>query len=170
MPTSPARTTAPTTDALLRGLVLDLVTHERARRFPARLHVGRPGRERTLEAAAYDDDALRADAVTALLDPLLDPLLDRARAAGDEPLAWLTRGGEVETTAADLSWLRAVHRAAAEAGTRLRFVVVTRRGWTTPATGERRTWQRLRPAGGRPPTGAAQSQPWTGSLECMRSR
>lgn len=117
----------------LRGLVLDLIAQGRHRTFPPVVHVGRPGRQRSLAAADLDDHALRTDVLAALL-----------AAAGPAPLVWLTRPGEPGVEDEDQAWSRAVRAAGAEIGRPVPFVVVTRHGWADPARGHGRTWRRLR--------------------------
>ncbi|HEY1133851.1 MAG TPA: hypothetical protein VGE77_04685 [Nocardioides sp.] len=125
----PTGTSAPE----LRGLVLDLIDEGRRRTFPAMLHVGRAGLRHSVAAGDYDDHAVRSDVVTVLLER-----------APENPLVWLTRPGESEPEATDHAWSRAVRAAAAELGRTAPFVVVTRHGWSEPASGRRQTWRRLR--------------------------
>jgi hypothetical protein len=117
----------------LRRLVLDLIAQGRHRTFPALVHVGRPGRHRSLVVADIDDHALRTDVLAALIG-----------SADEAPLVWLTRPGEPAIEDDDQAWSRAVRAAAAEVGRSTPFVVVTRRGWVDPAHGHGRTWRRLR--------------------------
>ena len=100
------------------------------------LHVGRPGvRERTVAAAlTVTDHALRCDLVAAMV----------AGCGEVDPLVWLTRPGDLDREDLDVAWAAATRAAAAEAGRPWSCVVVTRRGWCDPVTGEGRTWQRLR--------------------------
>lgn len=113
---------------------------ERRRNFPATVYVGplpgAPG------AAAYRvgpadglDDALRTDIVGALLTR-----------AGElaAPVCWLTRVGEPVPHDLDVEWSFAARQAFAERGVPGCFLVLTKRGWYEPGTGERRTWKRLR--------------------------
>lgn len=121
---------------LLREAVRRHAAGERRRRFAPVLHVGRPGvRERTVAAAlTATDHALRCDLVAAMA----------AGCGEDEPLVWLTRPGDLEREDVDVAWAAATRAAAAEAGRTWSCVVVTRRGWSDPVTGEGRTWTRLR--------------------------
>ncbi|GAA1475794.1 hypothetical protein GCM10009623_02400 [Nocardioides aestuarii] len=100
------------------------------------LHVGRPGvRERTVGAAlTATDHALRCDLVAAMA----------TRSGVDDPLVWVTRPGDLDREDVDVAWAAATRAAAAEAGQSWTCVVVTRRGWCDPVTGEGRTWARLR--------------------------
>ena len=124
-------------ERLLRRAVLQLVTHERRRRFPVVLHVGSPAdREAEFAPEQVMDHALRADVVAALVH--------RTAASGPAPLVWLTRPGELDLTDADAAWLSAARTAYAEAGLPLTMVVVTRHGWRDPRTGTSRRWRRLR--------------------------
>lgn len=121
---------------LLREAVRRHATGERRRRFAPVLHVGRPGvRERTTAATlATTDHALRCDLVAAMV----------AGCGDDEPLVWLTRPGDLAPEDVDVAWAAATRAAAAEAGRAWTCVVVTRRGWHDPVTGEERTWRRIR--------------------------
>lgn len=124
---------AGTTSAELRRLVLDLIAQGRHRTFPSLVHVGRPGRHRSLAAADLGDHALRTDVLAALL-----------ASADGAPLVWLTRPGDPVVEDGDQAWSRAVRAASAEVGRPTAFVVVTRHGWADPAHGHGRTWRRLR--------------------------
>lgn len=173
---------APSHAAAWREAVLELRYAERRRVFPTALHLGVPGGARVTHVhpsppgprgSAAWDHALRADVVGALLDRWAGPTAGSADGSADGPrdgpLCWVTRGGPLDRHDDDLAWLAASRVAYAEAGLDLALVVVTHVGWYDPATGEGRTWKRLR----RAPSGtgrAAQSQAWTGSLECIRSR
>ena len=127
--------------ALLRRLVLEHKAAERRRRFPAVLHLGRPGGPETGrvdESEAALDDALRCDVLEAML----------RRAAAGPPMTplmtWLTRPGDLEAQDVDLAWLRVVRAVNGETGRSLPYVVVTRQGWRDPCSGVGRTWRRLR--------------------------
>lgn len=132
-PPGPPATVDP---AELRRLVLAWSTSERRRHPPPVLHVGREHRLRRTLVLGCDDDAVRADVLTALVEPVL----------GEEvpPMVWLARAGDVAETRLDAAWHRAARRVGAEVGVPLPFAVLTRRGWRTPATGASRTWSRLR--------------------------
>ena len=71
---------------------------------------------------------------------------------------------------ADVLWGSATRAAYAEAGLVPTFVVVTRDGWVDPPPASGASGAGC--AAGRGPRrrGEAQSQVWTGSLVCMRSR
>ncbi|MCM0618730.1 hypothetical protein [Nocardioides bruguierae] len=127
------------TTAALRRAVYDLATGERRRRPPARLHVGLPGgRVRVLAADRTDlDAALRTDLLVTLLLAAWQDL-------GARPLVWLTRTGPLDLQDADAAWLSAARAAAAELGSGLVFVVVTRSGWWDPRSGTTRRWKRMR--------------------------
>ncbi|WP_300406250.1 hypothetical protein [Nocardioides sp.] len=130
---------SPATERDLRRAVLDHVVTERRRVFPPVVHVGLPG---TDEACFRPDDheldqALRTDVVEALARRVRRP---------DAPLlVWLTRRGDLSEQDADLLWARAARGAAYELGRPLSMVVVTRKGWRDPLSGDSRTWRRLRP-------------------------
>ena len=127
--------------ALLRRLVLDHKAAGRRHRFPAVLHLGRPGGPETGrvdESEAALDDALRCEVLEAMLrraaaGPLLTPLM-----------TWLTRPGDLQVQDVDLAWLRVVRAVNGETGRSLPYVVVTRDGWRDPRSGVSRTWRRLR--------------------------
>lgn len=125
---------------VLRRAALDHARAEHRRGFPPLLHVGFPGGAEelfTLAPGEPADHALRADVVAALLH--------RCRRSTDRlPLVWLTRAGPLELQDVDAAWLAAARTAAAEAGTPLAMVVVTRHGWWDPRSGVRRSWKRLR--------------------------
>lgn len=126
-----------TDQALLRHLVLDHQAAERRRRFPAVLHLGRPGRPPTGlvdESHGVLDDALRCEVLAAML----------RRCTPGRLIAWLTRPGGLEVEDVDLAWLRAVVAVGEVTGRRLPYVVVTRSGWRDPCSGTGRSWARLR--------------------------
>ncbi|WP_157571750.1 hypothetical protein [Nocardioides alkalitolerans] len=152
MSTHPTEAPAGTTPAELREAVRQLVASGRRRVFPAAVHVGRPaGASRSMPAAGLDDHALRADALTVLVDGLLlresrgaVRHLRVAPAAPPSYLVWLTRPGDVDVQDADLAWVAATRTASAELGVDLVPVVVTRHGWWDPVGDGRRTWRRMR--------------------------
>jgi hypothetical protein len=126
---------------LLRRLVLEHKAGERRHRFPAALHVGRPGRPELgcfVESPGVPSEALDL----ALRCELLAAVLHR-RAEGPV-MTWLTRPGRLEVQDLDLEWLRAVTAVREEMGRPLPYVVVTRAGWRDPRSGAGRTWRRLR--------------------------
>lgn len=123
------------TARLLRRAVLDLATTEHRRRFPAVVHLGRPGSIRTcLTHDPQWDRGLRAD------------LVGTALRAGrlDEAWVWLTRPGALTLGDVDAAWLTAVVATSAELDVDATFVVVTRHGWFDPRGGAGRTWRRIR--------------------------
>lgn len=127
----------PATYAALRLAVFGLRRGTRARSFPPVLHMGSLGEQEltvTIDPRAADH-GLRADVLARLLELQDDPA----------PAVWLTRVGFPDVHDLDLAWLAAASSAFAEAGAPLPwFVVVTKNGWTRPATGETRSWHRLR--------------------------
>lgn len=128
------------TAVTLRRAALDHVRTERRRAFAPLLHVGTPGGAEEVFAVAPGetlDHALRADVVAAMLQRC-------ARSAASAPVVWLTRPGPLDLQDVDAAWLAAARTAAAEAGTALVLVVVTRQGWRDPRSGVTHTWKRLR--------------------------
>ncbi|MDF9715586.1 hypothetical protein INN71_07615 [Nocardioides sp. ChNu-153] len=123
----------------LRAAVRALLAEGRRTRFAPRVHAGRPGgTTHSVEATPYDDQALRADVLTVMVEAL---------GATVPPLVWVTRpggAGAPEVADLDLSWLRATRAASGELGLPLAFAVVTRHGWWDPLGGQSRTWRRLR--------------------------
>jgi hypothetical protein len=125
--------------ALLRRAVLDFRVTEKRKAFAPVVHVGVPGTAHLTYAPAGDqplEHGLRADLVAAFLRATGTDLVD--------PLVWVTRTGEFVLEDADAAWLSAARSAYAEAGVPLTMVVVTRRGWWDPRSGQRRVWKRLR--------------------------
>ena len=125
------------THTVLRSAVLELREREPRLRFPARLHVGVPGRARVhqLGPGHPSDAGHRAEVALALL-----------HAAADVPrsYAWLSRPGDLAVEDLDLVWGSAVRWAAGALGGTTDLVVVTRGGWFDPVSGVRREWRRLR--------------------------
>jgi hypothetical protein len=125
----------------LRALVLAHGRAEPRRRFPALLHVGRPGGPEAVRPA-HDPAQLPADD-HALRVELLEAMLRRVGAAGST--VWLTRPGPLTLQDVDAGWGAALRTACAElAVDPVPMVVVTRTGWWEPATGSGRRWRRLR--------------------------
>lgn len=129
-------------------MVLAHVHAEPRRRFPAVLHVGRPGGPETVRPArdTADDHALRVEVLEAMLRRVRALPTDRpADRPGDPALVWLTRSGPLALQDLDASWGAAVRAATAElAMGPVPLVVVTRAGWWEPTTGSGRRWRRLR--------------------------
>lgn len=99
------------------------------------LHLGSPAGEFfSIREAPWYDDALRADLAGHALS-----CLDEA-----EPLAWLTRAGELAPQDADHAWCAATMTAASRVPCRIAFYVVTRRGWLELQTGRSHEWSRVR--------------------------
>lgn len=125
---------------------------EPRRRFPAVLHVGRPGGPEAVRPALdpADDHSLRVEVLEAMLRRVRALPTDLpADLPTDLPaapaLVWLTRPGPLVLQDVDAAWGAATRAAAAELGTDpLALVVVTRVGWWEPATGSGRRWRRLR--------------------------
>jgi hypothetical protein len=130
----------PHTHGLLRRAVLDFRMAESRRTHPPVLHVGVPGAADVSYEPRGDEPmehGLRADLVAAFLR-----LTSSEPVA--EPLVWLTRTGDFVLEDVDAAWLSAARSAFAESGLTLTMVVVTRRGWWDPRSGQRREWKRLR--------------------------
>jgi hypothetical protein len=131
---------APDLARLLRREVGLLRRRETRRRFDLSVHVGVLGAERdgTVVAARDEpvvDAGVRADLVTGLLDG--------APAAWDQ--CWITRPGDPEQHDLDLAWLAAARAGFAAHGRVLRsFHTLTRYGWRDVASGQSRSWVRLR--------------------------
>jgi len=107
----------------------------RRRTVPTTLHVGSPrGEVVTIPHETWYDAGLRAD------------LLERALSVLDvhEPLVWITRDGPCLGCDDDHAWYAATLAASARLGRPTRFYIVTRRAWLEPATGDGRTWVRIR--------------------------
>jgi len=158
-----------------REAVLELRYAERRRVFPTAVHVGVPGARRATHVEPAHpgrrtegpwDHALRTDVLGALLDRYADGREDLSPV----PVCWVTRCGSLEGHDADADWLAAARAAYAEAGLGLALAVVTHAGWVEPASGASRTWKRLRRHPRSHDQVPDQSQAWTGSLECIRSR
>jgi hypothetical protein len=119
---------------LLRRAVLEVAAGEHRRHFPPVLHIGTPGGP---TIAITDDQAwdhgLRTDLVGAALRALRAPAW-----------AWVTRPGPLTFQDVDAAWLGPSLAAAAERGSDVAFVVVTRHGWTDPRSGARQEWKRIR--------------------------
>ncbi len=91
-------------------------------------------------APAVYDTGLRFD----VLDGLVETLLPSWEGA-DPVWVWLTRPGVPEVHDVDLTWFAAAQRVLGAHGVpRAGFRAVTRTGWLDVATGESRTWTRLR--------------------------
>ena len=122
---------------LLRRAVLDHCTSEPRRVHPALVHVGVPGAaEAVLADVERIDHGLRCDLVAAMLSS--------TSRGSTTPLVWLTRTGALDVQDVDMQWLASARAAYAEAGQPLVMVVVNRRGWRDPRSGESRQWVKLR--------------------------
>ena len=122
---------------LLRRAVLDHCTSEPRRVHPPLVHVGVPGgAEAVLADVEPTYHGLRCDLVAAMLS--------RTSRGSATPLVWLTRIGPLDVQDVDMRWLASARAAYAEAGLPLVMVVVTRRGWRDPRSGESRTWVKLK--------------------------
>jgi hypothetical protein len=120
---------------LLRAGVLALATTEHRHHFPPQLHVGTPGSGPTVTVTddAGWDHGLRTELVGAVLRSLDDP-----------PWVWVTRVGSLSLQDVDAAWLGPAVAAAAERGSDLAFVVMTRHGWWDPRSGASQQWRRIR--------------------------
>jgi hypothetical protein len=116
----------------LQGFVASAGTK---RALPTTCHVGQPAGEQVFLPGA-DDPGLRADLVERAIDGLTTT---------DGACAWLTRGGDLAATDADISWLAAARMGFARHGLPLvAFAVVTRTAWVDLLSGEQRVWRRVR--------------------------
>ncbi len=139
--------------AALRSEVGLLRAAERRRVFAPRLALGRPGHRGPATVVggpvapwqgapwpppSWVDAGVRFD--------VAERLVGSAGTARDEPAhTWFLRPGQPTVHDEDLAWLAAVRHACASHGVvPAGFWVVTRYGWLDPATGESRTWKRLR--------------------------
>ena len=128
---------SPALHRVLRRAVLDHCTTERRRVHPPLLHVGVPGgAEAVFADVEPTDHGLRCDIVAAMRT--------RTGRGTSTPLVWLTRTGDLDLQDVDFRWLASARAAYAEAGAALVMVVVNRRGWRDPRSGERHDWVRLR--------------------------
>ena len=130
---------APETHVLLRRAVLDFRAFEHRKVFAPVVHVGVPGGV----VLAYEpprDQPLEHG----LLADLVAAWLQRTTTEAVDPLVWVTRTGDFVLEDADAAWLSAARSAYAEADVPLTMVVVTRRGWWDPRSGQSRVWKRLR--------------------------
>jgi hypothetical protein len=125
----------------LRVALCDFVSAAGTRRLlPTLFHVGTPGGDRiTLPHDASFDAGLRADLVERALDGLEGP-------AGERPVPWLTRTGDLTPTDADFAWFTAAREAFGRHALELPgFFVMTRYGWMNLANEDLIRWRRVRP-------------------------
>jgi len=105
------------------------------RALPATCHVGRPAGEQVALPEARDH-GLRTDLVVRAIDGL---------GSTEGACAWVTRGGDLETTNVDLAWFAAATAAFTLHGLVLpAFVVVTRSAWLDLVSDQHRVWRRVR--------------------------
>ena len=129
----------------LRTALCDFVTTAGARRrLPTLFHVGTPGGDQiTLPHDLYFDAGLRGD----LVERAIEGLEGRA---GERPVPWLTRSGDLAPGDADFAWLSAAREGFGRHDLVLPgFFVITRHGWLNLANDDVIRWRRVRPA--RPP-------------------
>lgn len=127
--------------AQLRTALCDFVSAAGTRRrLPTLFHVGTPGGDRiTLPHDLYFDAGLRAD----LVERAIDGLDGRA---GERPVPWLTRTGDLTPSDADFAWFSASREAFGRHDLALPgFFVVTRYGWLNLANEDVIRWRRVRP-------------------------
>jgi hypothetical protein len=125
----------------LRVALCDFVSSAGTRRrLPTLFHVGTPGGDQvTLPHDLYFDAGLRADLVERAIDGLDGP-------AGERPVPWLTRTGDLTPTDADFAWFTAAREGFGRHGLELPgFFVVTRYGWLNLANEDVIRWRRVRP-------------------------
>jgi hypothetical protein len=105
------------------------------RALPTACHVGRPAGAQVSVPDAHDH-GLRTDLVVRAIDGL--PSTEGA-------CAWVTRGGDLDTTDTDMAWFAAAQAAFTLHGLALpAFVVVTRSAWLDLVSEEHRVWRRVR--------------------------
>jgi hypothetical protein len=125
----------------LRAALCDFVSAAGTRRrLPTTFHVGTPGGDQvTVPHAVHFDAGLRAD----LVERAIDGLDGRA---GERPVPWLTRTGDLTPADADLAWFAAAREGFGRHGLELPgFFVVTRYGWLNLANDDVIRWRRVRP-------------------------
>ena len=111
----------------LRAALCDFVSAAGTRRLlPTLFHVGTPGGDHlTLPHDAY---------------------FDLAGGAGERPVPWLTRTGDLAPTDADFAWFAAAREGFGRHTLDLPgFFVVTRYGWLNLANEDVIRWRRVRP-------------------------
>lgn len=147
----PAVPPPPADAAAWRLEVAQFRRDEPRRVFPLRLHVGHPAGARVRVDVPWPvprsyDAGLCFDVADALLGRWL-----AERGPGPaEAWCWVARPGVPALHDADLAWRLAAVRACGASAVALAGVrVVTKTGWLDVATGERRTWKRLRLRGPR---------------------
>jgi hypothetical protein len=126
----------------LRTALCDFVTGAGTRRqLPTLFHVGTPGGVQvTLPHDLSFDAGLRAD----LVERAIDGLDGRA---GERPVPWLTRCGDLAPTDADFAWLSAAREGFGRHARELPgFFVITRHGWLNLANDDVIRWRRVRRA------------------------
>ncbi len=132
-------------ELLFRGEVARLRASERRRLFPLQVHVGVPdGPRRCVElpwpVPSEYDAGLRFDVADALVEGLLT-----GRPEAEAVWGWVTRPGVPQVHDCDLEWFATFTRVLGVHGMRSAgFRAVTRTGWLDVASGESRTWKRLR--------------------------
>ncbi|HET6167839.1 MAG TPA: hypothetical protein VFE07_13495 [Marmoricola sp.] len=134
----------------LRAELCDFVTSAGTRRnLPTLFHVGTPGGDRiTLPHDRTFDAGLRAD----LVERAIDGLEGRA---GERPVPWLTRAGDLSPTDADFAWFSAARDGFGRHDLEPPgFFVVTRHGWFNLANEDVVRWRRVRPHRSRAASGA----------------
>jgi hypothetical protein len=116
----------------LRGFVASAGTR---RALPTTCHVGHPAAEHVV-LPEVNEHGLRTDLVVRAIEGLAET---------EDACAWVTRGGDLGTTDADLAWLAAARSGFARHGLVLpAFVVVTRSAWLDLVSGQERVWRRVR--------------------------
>jgi hypothetical protein len=125
----------------LRAALCDFVSSAgMRRRLPTTFHVGTPGGDQvTVPHDVCFDAGLRAD----LVERAIDGLDGRA---GERPVPWLTRSGDLTAADADFAWFAAAREGFGRHGLELPgFFVVTRYGWLNLANEDVVRWRRVRP-------------------------
>ncbi len=126
---------------LARQLRQAVLTHNRSetrRIFPPALNVAAPSgvsARLPLDDEEPTDHALRTDVVEAMC---------RRVGASTSALVWVSRSGDLAWRTSTSTGWPPVAPPGPNLALSLHMVVVTRRGWSDPASGATRTWARLR--------------------------
>ena len=121
--------------AITRELRVFVASAGTRRALPTTCHVGRPTGEQ-VALPDVPDQGLRTDLVVRAIDGLTST---------EGACAWVTRGGDLDTTDTDAAWFAATRAGFSLHGLELpAFVVVTRSAWLDLVSEEHRVWRRVR--------------------------